>query len=339
MTRILLFCSQEWRSPDAGRAEHYCYQVFSRLAREGYQISWVCQEQFAHRVGGRHPGSVEVVNGIQVARLGLPLLYPLMARMLLSRLAKTGRLEERYDAVVDCVKARPMPIPDTVAIPVVPIVFYLSRRTAVAGDPPSPFVAATHRAWEDLRSAGAGEQHIVYAPHGVDPEMPAPEDAEPQDRPLVAAVDDKPKPLIAALANLERGGAGSELTLMGRQKPRRSVSGMEYAPGLTSKERAQVFQRAAIGFCGIGREHEAPAMMACGLPVLVPDTVEGREFARDGQTGLFYAPGSRVSIEEQLQAFLYDEALRNSLAANARKQVQTTWEQTTQTIRTVIEGA
>ncbi|MFP4171631.1 MAG: glycosyltransferase [Candidatus Hydrogenedentota bacterium] len=339
MTRILLFCSQEWRAPDAARAEHYCYQVFSRLAREGYQVSWVCEEQFARRVGASHRGGVEVASGIQVARLGLPIVYPLMARMLLSRLARTGRLEERYDAVVDCVKSRPMHIPDTVAIPVVPLVFHLSRRTAVSGDPPSPFVAASHRAWEDLRAAGAGEQHIVYAPHGVAAGISAPADPGHQHRSLVAAVDDKPKLLVAALTNLVRGGAEAELALMGRQKPRRSLPGMEYAPGLTSKERAQVFQRAAIGFCGIGREHEAPAMMACGLPVLVPDTVEGREFARDGQTGLFYAPGSRASIEEQLQAFLYDEALRNSLAANARKQVQTTWDQTTQTIRTVIERA
>lgn len=338
MKRILLFCSKDWRAPDAGRAEHYCYQVFSRLARQGYQISWVCQERFARRVGESNRRSVEVAGGIQLARLGLPMVYPLMARMLLSRLAKTGRLEERYDAVADCVQGRPMRIPDTVVIPVAPIVFHLARRTPVSGDPPSPFVAASHRAWEDLQTAGAGEQHIVYAPHGVDPEVCAPADPEPRERPLVAAVDDKPNLLIAALRNLERGGAGADLALMGRHTPRKSYPGMEYAPGLTSKERAQVFQRAAIGFCGIGREHEAPAMMACGLPVLAPDTVDGREFARDGQTGLVYAPGSRASIEEQLQALLYDEALRNSLAANAGKQVQATWDQTTEAIRTVIEG-
>ncbi len=339
MKRILLFCSRDWRDPNAGRAEHYCYQVFSRLAREGYQISWVCQERLARGVGQSQHHGVEVASGIQIARLGLPMVYPLMARMLLSRLAKTGRLEERYDAVADCVQGGPMPIPDSVVIPVAPIVFHLARRTPVSGDPPSPFVAASHRAWQDLQAAGAGDQHIVYAPHGVDGELAPPEVPEPRERPLVAAVDDKPNALIAALTKLARGGASADLTLMGRHKPRKNYPGMEYHPGLPSKERAEVFQQAAIGFCGIGREHEAPAMMACGLPVLAPDTVDGREFARDGQTGLLYAPGSQASIEEQLQALVYDEALRNSLAANVRKQVQATWDQTTETIRTVIEGA
>jgi len=339
MKRILLFCSQEWRAPNAGRAEHYCYQVFSRLAREGYQVSWVCQERFARRMGESQRRGVEVASGIQVARLGVPMVYPLMSRMLLSRLAKTGRLEERYDAVVDCVKGRPMRIPDTVVIPVIPIVFHLARRTAVSGDPPSPFVAASHRAREDLQAAGAGDQHIVYAPHGVAPELSAPEVPEPRERPLVAAVDDKPTPLIAALAKLERAGADADVVVMGRHKPRKSVPGMEYAPGLTSKERAEVFQQAAIGFCGAGREHEAPAMMACGLPVLAPDTVDGREFASDGQTAMLYTPGSRASIEEQLQTLLNDTALRNSLAANVSKQVQVTWDQTTKTIQTVIEEA
>ena len=339
MKRILLFCSRDWRDPNAGRAEHYCYRVFSRLAREGYQISWVCQERLARGVGQSQRQGVEVASGIQIARLGLPMVYPLMARMLLSRLAKTGRLEERYDAVADCVQGRPMPIPDSVVIPAIPIVFHLARRTAVSEDPPSPFVAASHRGREDLQAAGAGEQHIVYAPHGVDPELSAPEVPEPRERPLVAAVDDKPSPFLSAFTKLDRAGASADLALMGRQKPRKSVPGMEYHPGLTSRERAEMFQQAAIGFCGIGREHEAPAMMACGLPVLGPDTVDGREFVRDGQNGLLYAPGSRASIEEQLQTLLNDAALRNSLAANVRKQVQVTWDQTTETIRTVIERA
>ncbi len=337
MKRALVFCARDWRSPNAGWIERYGHQVFSRLAQRGYRISWVCEEQFGRLLGGDSKRNVDTVDGIQVARLGLPMFHGPMSRLLLSRLANTNRLRDQYDVIIDCVDGKPMRVPENADIPVAPLVFRLDARTPISDDPPSPFLAVTERVRRQLAEAGAGEEDIVYAPYGVDAEQYAPPRAR-HDGLVLAAVDDRPRTLLRALAHSSMRPFPLHAVLVSRKKPWSLPPGFQRRSALTKYDRAELFQHSTVGFCGEGREHEALAMAACGLPVIAPATMEGEEYVKDNVTGLLYEPRNNVSLRERLTAVFEDAELRERLAVRAREGIRIqTWDKTTDRIQAVLE--
>ena len=338
MKKALVFCAKDWRTPGAGWVERYCFQVFSRLARQGYQIFWVCQDNFGRLLSESNKRGVETVDGIQVARLGLPMFHRPMTGMLLSRLANTHRLREQYDVIIDCVNGKPMRIPDNADIPVAPLVFNLSKGARISEDPPSPFVAASERARRRITGAGVSKENVVYAPYGVDPEMYTPGGGPQHDGFVITAIDDRPRVFLGALSHPSVQQFAPHAALIGRKKPWSAPPSVHYRPVLPKEERAALFQHSTVGFCGEGREHEALAMAACGLPVIAPATIEGEEYVEHNVNGLTYEPGDIASAREQLSAVIEDDALRERLAANAQEGIQSrSWDKTTELIRAVLE--
>jgi len=167
MKRILVFCARDWLNPQAGRVEQYVHEVCVRLAAQCNYVAWVAQSfpLFGH--GVRRPRT-ELVDGIQIARLGMRPLYRLMAGMFLARIEKTNNGPTRFDAIIDCVTGYPLPITEKTQIPVVPLVFNLSPKIQASEEPPGPVIAATDEARRQLLRAGFPESFIVQAVDGMD---------------------------------------------------------------------------------------------------------------------------------------------------------------------------
>lgn len=159
MKQILFFCVRDWLHPRAGGVERYVHEVCLGLADSGHYVAWV-SSSFPLFGRVKRPRT-EIVDGIQLARLGVWPLYRLMAGMFLKNKATA-----RYDVIIDCVNGKPLAIADKTDVPVVPLVFNLHRKVYAAEDPPGPVIAATNEARLQLIDAGLPEDLIVQAAKG-----------------------------------------------------------------------------------------------------------------------------------------------------------------------------
>ncbi len=165
MWKILVLGCRDWSERRAGDVEHYACEVFRRIAESGHLVIWVCYGTARGRIG-----RVFVSDNMQVMCLGPRILYRPAVGMLLSRLARSGKLSTQYDVMVDCVAGKPLPLGDTDDIPVLPMVFELGRGVCPSEDPPGPLVAATDSARRTLLSRGVPDELVVYAPAGTNNE-------------------------------------------------------------------------------------------------------------------------------------------------------------------------
>lgn len=162
MKGILIVGVRDWLNPKAGLPGEYVHRVFAPCARVGNYVAWVAPNASLCAGGSRRP-RMEVADSMQIARLGHPLFYPMMARMFLQRIGGQGQLTDRLSVIVNCVTSKPLVIPESCELPVLPLVFSLSRRAAVSDDPPGPYIAATAVAREQLLRAGAPAQMVIDA--------------------------------------------------------------------------------------------------------------------------------------------------------------------------------
>ncbi len=163
MKGILIVGVRDWLNPKAGLPGEYVHRIFAPCARAGNYVAWVAPNAPLFASGGRRP-RMEVADGMQIARLGHPFFYRMMVGMFLQRVAGKGQLTDRLSLIVNCVTSKPLAIPLSWDLPVLPLVFNLSSRAAVSNDPPGPYIAATTVAREQLLGAGAPEKMIIHAP-------------------------------------------------------------------------------------------------------------------------------------------------------------------------------
>jgi hypothetical protein len=167
MKGILIIGIRDWLNPKAGMPEEYTHRVFAPHAQAGGYVAWVAPNTPLLAGWNRRP-RMEVADDIQIARLGHPLFYRMMAGMFLQRIACKGQLTDRLSVIVNCVTAKPLLVGDSCNLPVVPLVFSLDRRAHVSDDPPGPYIAATATARDQLLRAGAAEKTVLYAPSSSD---------------------------------------------------------------------------------------------------------------------------------------------------------------------------
>lgn len=330
MKNILVFCPRDWRHPRAGFAEKYAHKVFSRIAAQGNYVGWVCQNQLSLGGGKRRLPQVEMVDGIQVARLAPGLLYRKMARMFLDRLEKRKNPTRRMDAIVDCVVGEPLPLSLATDVPIVPLVFNLSKKLHAAEAPPGPVIAATVRAKQQLARAGLAPNFLVQAPAGIDLdpafEEPAPEYPQPGIPAAIVAVDGSPRRFKAALRTVQREGLKITANII---NPRR----------VGETKRRRFYNRALIGYCGAGAEEEALVLGAHGVPVICPETAAAAEFVLHGQTGLLHATNDSAALASCIRTLAQDELARKRMAEKAQQAARArTWERTAGLILATIEN-
>ena len=325
MKRILIFCVRDWLNPKAGAVEHYTHEVFRRVAGEGNYVAWVAHNYAVSPFSKTRPPRMEIVDGIQIARLGIRPLYRTVVRLLLSRLARAAKISTRFDVFVDCVDGYPLPLAQLSGdadVPVLPLVFHLARKVRVSADPPGPVVAASREAREELHRAGMPDSAVVHAPWGVDSDVFVPGD-ERSPSPTLAILRERSHMLLGAVASLRRAG---------------KCLSVEAADGLSEASRAGLYGKAWLGYCGEGRESEALALGACGVPVVCADTAAARDFVVDGETGLLFEGGSGRGLADCLARLLDDEVLRKRLGNGGRERALTrSWDETSDLVLATIE--
>ncbi len=338
MERILVFCPRDWLHPKAGPVEHYVHEVFSRLVHCGHYVLLVSHTHSLVRFRKRHAPEMELVDGIQIARLGPRALFGVMGGMFLNRIHANRSTITAFDAIIDCVTYRPMSLADHTNTPVIPLVFDLSPRVRAAKDLPGPVIAAGERARRKLIQAGFPAGFIVRAPYGAGC-GPRPSPASRAPQPTLALFGEASRVLKAALMILKKDGIPIEVEAVGCHGPRRARSNITYRGALTPVQREQVYQRSWIGMCGTGTEHEAIEMGACVLPVICPDTEVSAEYVQDGRTGLLYEGRDARKLAGCLRRLATDEALRKRLGTRGRELAEgRSWDRTAGLVLATIEN-
>lgn len=334
MKRLLVFCKTDWLHPGAGLVEHYAHEVLSRIADEGHYVAWVAHRPPSMGPGGQRP-RVEVVDGIQVARIGMHRFYHTMMKMFLSSLTRRGPIADRFDLVLDFITHRPIDVAPYTEVPVIPVIFGLKARVHAAPDPPGPIIVPDEANRQRLRAAGVPSKFIVRAPVGVDgrlldmsPDSPA--------VPRVAVFDRRPHRVLRALSRLHGTGCVPEAVVHPHRRLYRRAPNTIPAPASQWGENCR---NATVAYCGIGMEHKSLVAQALGIPVLLPDTPAAREYVAGGETGLLHPPRGTKDLAEKLHVLLTEQTLRDTLGNRARQEAcNRTWDKTARLILATIEN-
>lgn len=297
MLRVLVLCARDWRHPRAAGMEHYTHEVFSRIAKQGHYVAWLCQNHGGLPFARKPAPNIECIDGIQVARLGSRVLYRPMAGLFFSRLAKPGVAVRQFDVVVDCVNGRPFPVGKYTSTPVVPIVFNLASSIRGAADSPGPVIAPSEEAFRQLRDAEIPKRCIIRVPFAPTPVEDSASSLEGA-RTRLLAFSRSAQPLARALKRLRKRGLIPELDVGGP-----SSAGM------------LAWARAA--YCGEGFEWQALTLSAYGIPCICPNTAAGREYVDHGKTGLLHRPHDASHLAGLLETLLTDELQHKRLARAA----------------------
>ncbi|MBI5096015.1 MAG: glycosyltransferase family 4 protein [Candidatus Hydrogenedentes bacterium] len=338
MKRVLVLYARDWLNPESGAIEHYLHEVFARIVGHGHYVAWISHTYPVWPFSRKQAPQLEIVDGIQIARLGIRYFHRAMVGMLLAKLSRSGKFQRNFDAIIDCVTAYPMSAAEQAPVPVVPLVFGLKRNTLAIEHPPRPIIAVTDYARRQLTQAGVPETRIISAPFAVDHEIYAPSFVPDAPSALVA-VDHNPKCLAGALRRLIGQAQLPAIHLLGGKMRRFNRERVIHFPFGDEEHRANLYRNALMGYCGEGAESEALAFAASGVPVICPATPAGREYILDDQTGLLFEPGNQAALADLLVRLTKDELLRRRLSVRARERAkEMSWDKTASLVLAAIEN-
>ena len=340
MKRLLVFYKRDWLHPKAGWKEHYLHEIFARIAAQGNHVLWVAHN---HGLGKRKSPQLEIVDLIQIARLGSSYLYELTAGMFLKRLKQSNASIGTFDALFECIDHAPLNLHEHTSTPVVPLVFSLKSSVHASDSPPGPVIAATTVARGRIIMAGIPESFIIRAPFGGDPVFWS-EGKKRASSPLLAVVAPNSgwfyrDPIYRACQQLKQMGISFDAEVLSPRKPRYLPPGFVWCADDGPESCRALFQRAWVGYCGAGAEQDSVAMAACGLPVLAPATEQGREFIEEERNGFLFSPGKSQALANRLKPCFEDEVLRKRLSHHARSWAENqSWDRSASLVLAAVEN-
>ena len=193
----------------------------------------------------------------------------------------------------------------------------------------------TRRDAEGLRQAAPDAVFAPLAPF-LDPGLYVLRDARPQPERLVAVAMMRPGDKMASYAMLAEalariGDEAWSLSIIGDGRLRHEVEALfsRFREGRvlfhgeqTEEGVAALLSESAIHVwpgCGEAYGLAYLEAQAAGLPVVAQATAGVPEVVRDGVTGLLTPQGDIDAYAEAIRRLLHDEALRQTLGANARR--------------------
>jgi glycosyltransferase involved in cell wall biosynthesis len=341
-----VFNWQDRHNPQAGGAEIHLHEVFGRLAARGHHVTALVS-------GWSGAPNRATVDGIEVHRTGGRHSYLTSAPLYYRRHLRARRL----DIIVEDLNKVPLFLPAWTQRPAVLLVHHLFGRTAFE-EASLPVAAATWllerplaRAYrgvdvqavsestaQDLVGRGFERQRIRVIPNGVDTEFLAPDAAVARfEEPTMLYLGrlrkykrvDLP---IRALARLRERGVAARMIVAGRgdHEPelRKLVAelGLEqavhFAGFVTETEKLELFRRSWVHVLTSPKEGWGISNLeaaACGTPTVASDSPGLRDSVRHGETGFLVPHGDIDALAEQIGRVLADPALRDRLAASARR--------------------
>ena len=340
--RVLILNERDPRHPKAGGAETHVYEIFSRLARRGFEVT--------HFSAGFAEGATsEVVSDVQVERLGsLALYYP----RVLQRTARETR-RDRFDVVVECLNKVPYYAPLYSARPVLALCHHLfgevafqqvsipiaatvwaSERLIPAFYKRCEFLAISESTARDLVARGIDPQHIQVSQPGIDRPAREPNLAQNPKQQVVYVgrleAYKKVDVLLRAMKRLNEKWPQVEIVIVGRGPARPGLENLAETLGLSHRTRFAGFvtidERDAIladsRVCVCPSEKEGWGLTvieanASGTPVVATDADGLRDSVRDGETGFLVADEDVEGFAHAIDRLLGDDALSARMARSA----------------------
>lgn len=339
--RILLVNWRDTRNPEAGGAETYYHELFSRLAARGWQV-----DLLAHAFSGAPPE--ETVDGIHVMRRGSRSLFNYTAASYIrKRQHEYALVIEDLNKIPFCSRlycSRPrlhlvmhffgLSIFREAFFPLAAYVYVMERLFSLAyrGE---RFVAISGSTRDEVdRRVGHRHAGIDVVEPGIDtdffhPTLPT------QSPPMLACVSRIKKyknlqMLIEALPLIRRVVPDVELTIAG---------GGDYLPTLRERVRRRGLEH-AVHFLGRITEEEKRDLLSaatlfvnpsakegwgittieanmCGTVAVASDVAGLRDSLRDGDTGLLFEYGNVPQLVECVTGLLTDQDRRQAMEARA----------------------
>jgi glycosyltransferase involved in cell wall biosynthesis len=363
--RVLVLNERDPLHPAAGGAEIHIAEISSRLASQGFELTLAAS-------GFRGAPPREVVDGLEIWRLGPLLAYYPRAAWLCARETRRGR----FDVVLEHLNKLPFLSPVLSTVPVVAMCQHLFGSAAflqvrwpiaavvVAAEKLIPpcykkvaFVAASESTREDLVARGIPRERICIVHNGI--RQPQVTLEPPSSRPARIAYLGRLEPykrvdvMLASAKALVPRFPDLEVEIVGRGKDRprlehavRRLGMVERThfhgfvsdrerDALLAKTRVCVYPSVKEGW-GLG----VIEANACGVPVVATDAPGLRDAVRDGDTGFLAPEGDSSAFAERIGRLLADDALadRMSLAALSWSK-RFDWDSAARAMAAVLETA
>ena len=336
--RILVLNERDPTHPLAGGAETHVYEIFSRLAARGHEITHLA----ASYKGARRE---EVVQGVRVLRLANRHIYYAMVPTAARRIARQG-----CDVVVDTLNKLPllspwfMPVPcmaivhhlfgttafNQVAFPIA-LVTWLSEKLIPSAYRGVPMMAISPSTRDDLVARGVDPARIGVVAPGVDPSLYRAADAPVSEKPIVAWIGrlepyKRADTMIDAMvlirssvpdARLVIVGAGSsQRDLERRARERGLADAVEFTGFISEANKVDVLQRACVVAQTSEKEGWGMTVIegnACATPAVAARVAGLQDAVRDGESGLLVPFADVAALAEAVVRIMTDASLREHL--------------------------
>jgi glycosyltransferase involved in cell wall biosynthesis len=359
--RILILNWRCPRNPRAGGAELLTHEVAKRLVAGGDEVEW-----FSATYPGAEP--VEDLDGIRLVRAGHQWTVHWRAFR-----HYHGKLQGRFDAVIDQVNTVPFFTPLWAGIPSFMFIHQLAREVwwyeipfplnavGFAAEPwylriyrRTPVLTVSPSTEKDLRSLGfSGPISII--PAGLEPITS--QRLTKEDSPTFAYVgrlspSKRVADVIKAFA-LFRVRSSGQLWIAGNGSARHVryllslinrlglTEDVHFVGRISNEEKHSLMARAHALVLASAREGWGLVVTeanACGTPAVVYDVPGLRESVRDGETGIVVEPCPRA-LAEGMDRLCGDEKEYARLATNARMWSSTfSYDATTEAVKQAVSG-
>lgn len=365
--RILVLNERDPENPLAGGAEVHIFEIFSRLAARGHQVT-VLTASFA---GG---AKLATIQGVEVRRLANRYLYYLLAPLAARRLVE----RESYDLVVDTLNKLPFLSPWFVPKPCLAIVHHLFGATAFhqvsfpvalvtwAAEKLIPFayakapiLAISPSTRDDLVERGLDTRNIAVVPPGVDLDLYASAEQEAPGRSECIAWVGRLEPykradvVIEAMVRVRVQYPEARLVVVGEGGARSELEALVAERGLgdavaftgfvSEAEKVAVLQSAAVLVQTSEKEGWGMTVIegnACGTPAVATRVPGLQDAVRDGYSGLLVRYGDATELAEAILKLLGGSELHAKLVGGGLDWAQRfSWDRVADDCAALIETA
>ncbi len=354
---ILVINWQDWKNPNAGGAEIYLYEIFSRLLKRGHRVILLCSR-------GKGQSRYETIDGFEIFRIGHRFNFNFWVPFALRAILRI----KQVDIIIDDLNKIPFYSPLFARKKNLAMVMHLFRKTIFketniffAGYVfiterlisllyhNSNFIAISESSAEDLKKMGAGKKvYIVYS--GI-PEI---EDNSviPRKKNLIAyvgrikryksidhllkavAIIKKQRPVDLVIAG--EGDARGDLTeLAGRLNVSASFYGQ-----VSEAEKYKIYRSARVVIQPSIKEGFGLTVIeaqACGTPVICANSPGLREALIDGKTGYLYPYGDIETLAQKIIDLLDDDTKWQNFSDAAKEWAKNfSWEHSAEEMERIL---
>jgi glycosyltransferase involved in cell wall biosynthesis len=345
--RILVVNWQDIKNPLAGGAEVHLHEVFSRIARNGHDVTLYCSS---------FPGALpeENINGIKVIRKGGRHFFNF--RFFFAYFAHFKK--ENFDVVVDDMNKIPFFTPLYVKQSIYGITHhlfgksiflevnaalaayvYIMERMAVwlYKRRRIPFIVGSPSTLAELEREHFSPDDVALVHYGVDHTLHATLGAAKSPSPLIGYFGRLKKyksvdQLLRALPIVVEQVPELKVIIVGEGDDRPRLEALAKELGLSEiveftgfvpeEKKVELLQRMWFKVTTSSKEGWGLTVLeanACGTPVIASNVQGLRDAVKDSQTGLLYTYGDVSDLASKILTLLTDHQLRERLTSGAIK--------------------